>query len=58
MVISSLFSSHFFPQGMPLSSVRRPKDKRWVESFAMSYNDLKGGWRYYEDEDGNPKVGA
>ena len=43
-------------QGTPLSSVRRPKDKRWVESYAVSYSDSGKQWTYYEDEYCNPKV--
>eukprot|EP00794_Sanderia_malayensis_P012732 gene12732-14037_t len=44
-------------QGMPLSSVKRPKDKRWVESFSISVSDDGEQWSYYsEDDNSNSKV--
>ena len=41
---------------MPVASVRRPKDKRWVEAFVLSYSDDAENWNDYTDENGNPKV--
>ncbi|XP_065052507.1 uncharacterized protein LOC135681808 [Rhopilema esculentum] len=43
-------------QGMPLLSVRRPKDRRWVESYVFSYSSDGLKWKYYEDENNNPKI--
>ena len=41
---------------MPASSVRRPKDKRWVEAFVVSYSTDGKLWQYYSDETGQAKV--
>ena len=41
---------------MPISSVRRPKDKRWVEAFVISHSKEGKQWEYYNNEDGEAKV--
>ena len=39
-----------------MTSVRRPKDKRWVEAFYITHSKDGEKWHHYKDKDGRQRV--